>query len=66
MNIDYLIQQICDEIRQNGSKPDVATTVADVLIREGLDVRREPSLEAMKQILVEVIRAADERPCIAC
>lgn len=66
MNISDLIQQICDEIRRNGSRRDVTATIADVLIREGLDIRREPSLEAMKQILVEAIRAAEDRPCVAC
>jgi hypothetical protein len=66
MNTDYLIQQICEEIRRNGSPPDVASTVADVLVKEGLDIRREPSLEAMKRILVEAVRADDERRCVTC
>ena len=66
MQFDDLIDQICDEIRGSKAKPDVLGTVTGVLIRAGLDLRREPSLEEMKQILVQATRAANERSCIAC
>ena len=66
MNINELIDQIRDEIRQTETEPDVVSIVTNVLIDEGLDVRREPSLWEMKQILVEAFRAADERRCTTC
>ena len=66
MTFETLIDQICGEIRGSIAEPDVVGTVTDVLIRAGLDLRFEPSLEEMKQILVQATRAAKERPCIAC
>lgn len=64
MNIDYLIQEICDEIRRSNTEPDVVRTVISILINEGVDIRREPSLEAAKRILVEATCAANERQCV--
>ncbi len=61
-----LIEEIRDEIRGSQCEPDVVEIVTDVLTRAGLDLRHEPSLEEMKQILVQATRAANERSCIAC
>ncbi len=60
MNRDHLIGRIRDEIRHADSDTDdlheIAETIVDVLIWEGVDLRREPSLEDMKYILVESCR----------
>lgn len=66
MTTDYLIQQVRDEIRRSDAEADVVRTVAEVLVNDGLDIRREPSLDAMKRILVEAVRAAEERHCMTC
>lgn len=66
MNLSQLIDQIRYEIHQSPAEPDVVQVVTNVLVDEGLDVRREPSLVEMKQILVEAFRAADERRCMTC
>lgn len=66
MNMDSLISQICEEIRQSAAEPDVMAIVTNVLVDEGVDIRREPSLPAMKSILVQAFRAADERRSMSC
>ncbi len=66
MNIDGLIEQICAEILNSESEPDVLSTVASVLEQEGFDIRREPSLPVMKHILVEAVRAANDWRCVSC
>ena len=59
-----LIDQIRMEIRHSDDKTDVAKIITDVLVREGVDLRREPSLEDMKQIMVGVCRATPEFLCV--
>jgi len=66
MDTDYLINRIRDEIHYTDAATDVAKTIIDVLVREGVDLRREPSLEDMKHILVAARRAADESQPVAC
>lgn len=66
MNKDYLLQQIRDEVRQGHPEQNLANAITGVLFREGLDLRREPSLETMKFFLAEAARTAAERQCTAC
>lgn len=66
MNIERLIEQICAEILNSESEPDILRAVASVLEQEGFDIRREPSLPVVKHILVEAVRAANEWRCVSC
>ncbi len=60
MNRDHLIGRIRYEIRHADSDTDdiheIAETIVDVLICEGVDLSREPSLDDTKYILVESCR----------
>ena len=66
MNLERLIEQICAEILNSESEPDILRAVASVLEQEGFDIRREPSLSVVKHILVEAVRAANEWRCVSC
>lgn len=55
-----LTQRIVEEVWRTGDDADIARIVFDVLVRSGIDVRREPTLEEMKRILVSVYRAAHQ------
>ena len=59
MDARYLTDQVRQEILRTDAAEDIAETIVNVFVREGLDLLREPSLEDMKQILVEAHRAAD-------
>lgn len=62
MNRDHLIGRIRYVIRRADSDRDdiheIAEAIVDVLICEGVDLRRQPSLEDAKYILVESYRRA--------
>jgi hypothetical protein len=66
MNVESLIEQICAQILNSESEPDILSAIAGVLEREGFDIRREPSLPVVKHILVEAVRAANEWRCVSC
>ncbi len=66
MNVHKLIDQIRAEIHHSETEPDLLRTIANVLMNEGIDLRREPSLDAMKYILVEAVRCAEEGQSVAC
>ena len=65
MNTDYLIDEIRTEIRRTHAT-NVANSILNVLERENADLRREPSLEEMKRIVVEAWRAANKCHYVTC
>ena len=60
-----LIDQVRDEIRHTDEPIDTAKVITNALARAGFDLRREPSLEDVKRILVAVSRADAECRCVA-
>ena len=59
-----VIDYICEKIRAD-DLPDIVTTITDVLVKAGFDLRHEPSLEDVKRILVAATRTASECSCVA-
>lgn len=66
MNMDYMLDQIRQAICRSHADVDIAEVVTDVLVREGMDLQREPGLEDVKQLLVEACRTVDEYRRVAC
>ena len=60
-NVDQtLMEKIRRETQTVKCEREVVNAVVDVLVQEGLDLRKEPSLEEMKCLLVEAFRSAKQ------
>ena len=66
MSIERIILKIRNEIRRGCGSDDIPQTVITVLMSEGIDLQKGPSLEEVKRILVDAYRTADAARCVAC
>ena len=66
MSIEQIKLRIRNEIRRGCGSNDIPQTVITVLMSEGIDLRKGPSLEEVKRILVDAYRTADAARCVAC
>ncbi len=46
---------VFDEIRRASDEPHIDEVIVNALLRAGVDLKKEPSLEEMKNILLETV-----------
>ena len=65
-NIEVLEHKVREEVYRTNGEKNAGDVIIDVLVREGVDLRNGPSLEQLKQLLVEAMRTAEACRCVAC